>query len=109
MKGESMPPDFLTEMKPLAIRILDEISLSEVRTYYGKTPGYDAKSRLLLDLGIPADYFGALAPDINEILRGYPGAGGLTSIGLRNCNTIGDFISLFSTAAGATVPPGEPK
>jgi hypothetical protein len=102
-------PDYKTDTKPLALRILDEVSLAQVRTYYGKTPGYDAKSQLFRDLGIPADYFGALAPDVNEILDKYVGSTAVTSKGLRNCSTIGDFISLFSTAAGAAIPQGEPK
>lgn len=105
-----MPPDFLTDTKALALQILDDVSLADVRKYYGAKPaGYDAKSQLLRDLGIPADYFGALALDINDLLARYPGSKRLTSKGLRNCATIGDFISLFSTAAGATIPPGEPK
>lgn len=104
-----MPPDYFTETKPLALRILDDISFAQVQKYYGKSPGYDAKSQLFRDLGIPADYFGALAPDINGILARYPGSKRLTGKGLRNCSAIGDFVSLFCTAAGSTIPAGEPK
>lgn len=104
-----MSPDYATVAKPIALQVLDDVSLAEVRRYYGKSPGYDAKSQLLRDLGIPADYFAALAPDINDILAHYPGSRRVTSKGLRNCNTIGDFISLFCKAALSTIPAGEPK
>lgn len=104
-----MPPDYLTRTKPLALRILDDISLADVVYYYLKTPGYDAKSQLFRDLGVPPDYFATLAPDINGVLGQFPGSKRLTSKGLRNCSSIGDFISLFCTAAGSTMPPGEPK
>lgn len=104
-----MPPDYLTKTKPLALRILDEISLANVVYYYGKSPGYDAKTQLFRDLGLPPDYLATLAPDINRILGRFPGSARLTSKGLRNCGSIGDFVSLFCTAAGSTVPTGEPK
>lgn len=104
-----MPPDYKTAIKPLALQILDDISLAEVQVYYGKVPGYDAKSKLFNDLGIPADYFAAYAKDVNTLLRQFEDSQRVTSKGLRNCATIGDFISLLSLAAGATLPAGEPK
>lgn len=104
-----MPPDYSSKTKPQALGILDDISLAQVVKYYGKTPGYDAKSQILKDLGIPGDYFGVLAPDINDLLAKYPGSSRLTSQGIRNCATIGDFISLYCKAAGSTIPTGEPK
>jgi len=104
-----MPPDYTTDTKPKALQILDDVSLAQVVKYYGKSPGYDAKSQLFRDLGIPADYFGVLAPDINDVLGQYLGSTRLTSKGLRNCDTIGAFISIFCTAAGSTIPTGEPK
>lgn len=104
-----MSPDYLIKTKPLALRILDDVSLAKVVYYYGKTPGYDAKSQLFKDLGIPPDYFATLARDINGVLGQFTDSKRITSKGLRNCSSIGDFISLFCTAAGSTVPPGEPK
>jgi len=104
-----MPPSYSSDTKPKSLRILDEISLAEVRQYYGKTPGYDAKSQLFRDLGIPPDYFALAVDDINADLATYAGSKSVTAKGVRNCATIGDFISLYSKAAGATIPPGEPK
>ena len=46
-----MPPDYTTDTKPKALQILDDVSLAQVVKYYGKTPGYDAKSQLFRDLG----------------------------------------------------------
>ena len=101
-------PDYSTDTKPLVLKILDDISGAQVQKYYDKKPGYDAKSQLYKDLGLPADYFSAYVKDINDILRRYPNSGRLTALGMRNCTTIGDFISLFCKAAGAAIPPGEP-
>ncbi len=95
------------DVKLHALEILDPVTQENLVAQYGTK--FSAKSKLFLDLGIPPERMAVMAPKVNQELKRYPGSLNVTSSALSVLGTVGDFVSLFSRAAGVAIPPGEPK